>query len=520
MCKKPLWIVLALSAILLAPGAAFAELQNVEVGGSIEIFGNYYTPFYEVNTQTRVPAFLMPFRPIGPFGATSGIRSDKDGNSNAWVEQRTAINVKADFTNNVCAFIELDSIDVWGEDFRSNYITGADAVTPTNDDLEVYQAYIQVEELFDMPLRLRMGRQEIILGNGWLVGNNPAWDPLTYLSFDAIRLTYETETVTIDAFWAKLADTSPAEEDGDTDLYGIFATCRAMDPVMIDAYWLFLRDARSIQNTNFIAPLEHLEELFDVDGYDPTTIHTIGMRVYGETNGFDFDLEAAYQFGNAATAGSGFIPFPFLYGDDDAEYRNWAGHIELGYTIDMAWNPRVYIGAEYYGGRDDRDISRSDFRNPFDIPDASISFNRMFSDWESDWFLDGGALSNAWVGKAGVSVSPTEKLEAGLDLRYYETLDGFRQPYSGKVGQFYIPVLPFLFPYFDQGGDFELGFETSIWATYAYSEDLNFEIGWSHFFNADGMDKGAFSDANGLALFRGRDTKDGDYMYLGTTISF
>ena len=73
-------------------GVAFAELQNVEVGGKLRIRGNMFS---------------------------------LEDNDASFVEQRTMLNVKADFTNEVSAFIELDSYDIWGEDFRSNYLTGA-----------------------------------------------------------------------------------------------------------------------------------------------------------------------------------------------------------------------------------------------------------------------------------------------------------------------------------------------------------------------------------------------------------
>ena len=45
------------------------------------------------------------------------------------------------------AFIEIDSYDIWGEDFRSNYVTGVDARAASGDDVEMYQAYIEAEEM-------------------------------------------------------------------------------------------------------------------------------------------------------------------------------------------------------------------------------------------------------------------------------------------------------------------------------------------------------------------------------------
>ena len=160
------------------------------------------------------------------------------GHSNAFVEERTRLNVKADFTNQVSAFVELDSYDVWGEDFRSVYLTGQDLRAATGTDVEVYQSYIEANEMFGQPLRLRLGRQEMKLGSGWLVGSNNFAPLFTGLSFDGIRATYATELFSVDAFWAKLADLSPQEEDGDTDFYGVYASYLGIENVTVDAYWV------------------------------------------------------------------------------------------------------------------------------------------------------------------------------------------------------------------------------------------------------------------------------------------
>lgn len=517
--RKKLIFAALMCAVMVLPFAAHAELQNVEVGGSIEIYGNYYTPFWEVNPQTRIPAFFLPYRAIGGAGAVSGIRADGDGNSLSWVEQRTTVSVKADFTDDVCAFIELDSIDTWGEDFRSNYITGADSRAWTGDDVEVYQAYIQASNMFDTPVTMRVGRQELKFGSEWLVGNNPVWNPLTYLSFDAIRLTYDTEVFSLDAFAAKLAERSPLEEDGDTDFYGVYGTFKGIENMEIDAYWLFLRDGRRLNDTNFIAPLEWLEDVFDLDDYDVTNIHTVGMRFAGVWAGFDMEAEAAYQWGDANTVGATFIPNGELYGDDDAEYDTWAGNIEVGYTFDTVWQPRLWVGASYYGGEDERDITLIEWLNPFDRPEASVSFNRLFSSSEPDWYFDPGNLSNAWVGKGGVSLAPTESLTVGVDVLYFEALEAFDSPASIGMGGWLLPLAPAL-PFWTQEGETELGWETILWAEYAYTEDLTFVAGWTHLFAGEALDRGVFSGNNGLGFLNGRESEDGDYMYLGTTIKF
>ena len=162
-------------AVCLLASMAVAELQNVQVGGEIRIRGRYWRNGWDGIRETRIPNFFVPLRPIGPFGVTSLYDWSSQQNDRKIVEQRSALHVQADFTDDVCAYIDLHDWFLWGEDFRSDYVTGADFRANTSDDVEVYQAYIQAENLMSVDnLRLRIGRQDIVMGKGWLVGSHRA----------------------------------------------------------------------------------------------------------------------------------------------------------------------------------------------------------------------------------------------------------------------------------------------------------------------------------------------------------
>ena len=189
---------------------------------------------------------------------------------------------------------------------------------------------------------------------------------------------------------------------------------------------MWVRDATSLNDTNFIAPIEWLEDIFSLDDYDVTSLHTVGLRGAGTIGAFDFEAEAAYQFGDAGSAG--FLFKPFLYGDDDAEYDGlWGANVEVGYTFDFMWTPRVYLGGAYFDGEDERSISFFEWLNPFDRPESSVSFNRLFSNWEYSEFIENTDLSNAYVLRGGVSVHPTESVEALLAISYFKTLEQFSE---------------------------------------------------------------------------------------------
>jgi Alginate export len=508
---------------------AAAELQNVTVGGEVRIRGSYWRGSFNSRTQPdrvgpqlRVPAYFLQRRAIGDVVGGQNVISYYDWDSREsdyhLIEQRTAVRVQADFTNQVSAFIELDSFEVWGEDFRSDHVTGRDTRAATADDVEVYQAYIQVDDMFGIPLRARVGRQEIVLGDGWLVGNDLALPEFSGLTFDAIRLDYETDALRLTAFWAKLAEAGIVEEDGDTDLMGLYAAYQGLENISVEAYWLWLRDSASLNDTNYLWFVERLESWFGLDDYDVTNLHTVGLRAAGAVGALDYDVQGAYQFGEADRIG--FLFRPFDYGDDGATFDAWAMDVELGYTFDVAWQPRVYVGGAYFGGEDNRHVSFLEWVNSFDRPQASVSFNRLFSNKTYSLLFDEiGQMSNVWTVRAGVTASPAESIETGLEVAYFETLEPFDMPAFATLAGLRVPVAPAL-SFWTTACDAELGWEVSLWATYHYSEDLLFKAGWSHLFTGPGLEDGNYSDANGLGFNGGTDGDDADYFFIETVLSF
>ncbi|MBI4557806.1 MAG: alginate export family protein [Candidatus Hydrogenedentes bacterium] len=530
---RKITVIVAAACLLISSGLAYAELQNVVVGGKIRIRGNYYASDYTgpAAAEVRWPAGLLPGRPIGgPFnalGAVSFSDWDDDGNDAKYIEQRTLLNVRADFTDNVSAFIELDSYDLWGEDFRSNYITGNDlraagVANPftaggTTDDVEVFQSYIEANEMWGYPLRLRIGRQVLSFGSEWLVGSEENATGFFGTSFDAIRLTYATDQFSVDAWASKLAERSPIEEDGDVDFYGIYGSYKGIENLTLDAYWMFVRDAISLNDTNFVWPVEWVEDIIGVDDYDPTELHTVGLRAAGTFGAFDYDAEVAYQFGDADAIGSTFVPF--AYGDDDADFDAFAANLSIGYTFDMTYSPRLWLIAAYFEGEDNRDLSFWDWLNPFDRPQASVSFNRLFSTWEYSEFVVISDESNFYTVDVGVTFHPTEQLDVMVHAASFWAVEPFDAPVSFKVGKFRIPIAPALSFWTEENDDY-LWTEAGIYPTYRYSEDLTFSVGWCHVFTGNGLEEGSFNAFNGLAFNGGSDDDDSDYFFFETVLKF
>ncbi|MBX7254810.1 MAG: alginate export family protein [Candidatus Hydrogenedentes bacterium] len=506
---------------LLVQTSVWAELQNVEVGGKIRVRWRHWDYAYADDSrgEIRIPGNFLPRRPIGDErGVVSVFNWDDKGNDLDFTEILTLLSVKADFTDHVAAQIELESYDIFGEDFRSDYITGADSRANTNDDVEVVQAYIEADELYGTPLRLRVGRQKMEFGKGWIVGATASSGRSQ--PFDALRLTYSSDILDVDAWASVLAEGGVGEQDGDVDFYGVYATLKPIEPLSVSAYWLFVRDARSISDTNFVAPIEWLENWLGRDDYDPTTLHTVGTRLFGKAGNFDYDLELAYQFGEADAVGALFRPIGFNYGDDGAEFSAWGGDVEVGYSMELWWLRRAYIGGAYFGGEDNRDVDFFEWLLGTGSPDASVSFNRVFPSYTYTEILDRPRnMSNVWQARAGVELQATETISAKLELAYYEALEPFDMPAYVTFGDFRVPLAPALSFWTQEGGD-EIGFMSTLQVTYDYTEDLMFRATWQHLFSGDGTQDGAFITNNGLSSIMGTDDADADYFSLEAVLKF
>lgn len=429
--------LLAVALIAGLGGVAFAELQNVEIGGSIRIRGNYFN-------------------------------MDSLGDD-SFIEQRTRLNVKADFTQDVSAFVEFDYYDIWGEDFRSLYLTGADFRGGLND-VELYQAYIEARNLWGSPLSARVGRQELALGNQFLVGVKDVSAVFPGQSFDALRLTFANDLVSIDAIAAKLVENYGDFGEDDVDFYAVYGSYIGLEDVTLDAYWMFVRDDEGL--------------LANVLNGTTVDLHTIGLRGAGVIGGFDFELEAAYQFGDVDGVPSA-CPFPF--GTADVEFDEFAINAEMGYTFDASWQPRIFARFVYLGGGDpDNSLWSNDYTMPF---------NRLFSNVEYSEVLDQTALSNVLVYSLGMQALVTESLEMKVVGSYYQADE----------------------EYLNVGDD--LGWEVGLYADYYYSEDLVIRAGYAHFFGQDGLDAARITD-HGLGFWAGNSDDDYDYIFLETEIAF
>jgi len=202
---------------------------------------------------------------------------------------------------------------------------------PTDrDELDVHQAFVDLSLPPDPQygLTLRAGRQELAYGSQRIISVREG--PNVRQSFDAVRGIVRYGSWRVDAFIGHPAETNVGIFDDKTDekrrLWGVYAVGPLLAPALnVDAYYLGFSRQDAKFDTGVIA-----HELR----------HSLGTRLWGRAQGWDYNLEALYQFGNFGRG----------------EIQAWTAASDVGYTAHaLPLEPRLGLKADVISGNRDPD---------------------------------------------------------------------------------------------------------------------------------------------------------------------
>jgi len=334
--------------VAIASAPAFAEVQNVRVGGDLTTYGFIRENLRLSDDHTNGVG--------GPTGNTIGSGSDE------FAQSHVGLNVSADLTDNVSADVRLLHQRVWG----SHSSDATDAASGNPDQVDVASAFVTLEEFLYAPLTLKIGRQPLWYGKGFIVGGrllagdvdpeqNLASDEVSgHNGFDAIRATLDApagvEGITVDGLYAQVSENVVSAND-DVKLYGVNVGWKGdASNAEAEVYYFLKRD-------NDRAALPSRDE-------GKGSVSTLGIRGSGEpvTNIMTWG-ELAMQFGKRANtpnalspAGSKaegtdhFIDAEGVAGDSQ---QAWAVDVGVDYAMpDTTWTPK--FGGEwiFYSGKE------------------------------------------------------------------------------------------------------------------------------------------------------------------------
>lgn len=331
--------------------------------------------------------------------------------------------------------------------------------------------YLKYKHLFSVdPIGLEgvtvvLGRQPLKYGKQRLLGD-PNWGNIGQ-AFDAVKAKLHFHDLDVDLFGGMKVDKKiPREHD---DLYeggakdriaGYYAKYKGIENMKVEQYLL----QRKTNKSKSFGPSASGE----LDEY------TAGARVSGKVgeSGFDYDFEAAYQWGDM----------------DDLDISAWMAVAVLGYTFDHEWDPRIAFEIDYASG--DSDSSDGE-RNTFD--NLHPTNHALYG------YMDRASLQNIKIYSLQSSAKPMDKLKLQTNLHfiYLDTPNDYLYDAGRKALRT------------STSSDYSryVGNELDFTAKYKLTEYANLLMGYSHFFAGEYLKDTGADD-------------DGDYAYVQTTVNF
>ncbi|MBZ0253579.1 MAG: alginate export family protein, partial [Candidatus Methylomirabilis sp.] len=433
------------------------------------------------------PEYGRRFFPTGPV--------DLKGSNDVLTRLRSDLWVDVRPHETLRAFVKVRDVRDWGDE-PSTVSTGT-----KDESTDLYEGYLEIIKPFDVPVKVRGGRQAIAHANERLVG------PLDWLnngrSFDAARLWVDggggdfangaPGEWLLDGFFAQINE-EPGPGDDDGYFGGALASVKIAAPVSFEAFTYVLTDGATS------APVAGTAGLGG--GGEELTLWTSGGRVEwsvgdlktGSAAQLKGDAFGAVQYGNFG---------PRRVEDAFAAYATVSAGVPL-WEAASAW-----LGYEYSygsGDNDPGDKKLSTFSNLFPTNHMYYGYMDLFS------------LQNLSHHQVGLAVIPCESVKIALDGHWFfldEERDAWYRATGAAVAR-------------DPSGrsSRDLGEEIDLTVWYTYNQYLKFMAGYSHFFPgtfarkvAQSGGAGAVSGNPALAA-NVKGFRDADWAYVQVLLAY
>jgi hypothetical protein len=465
-------------------GNVYSEFaKKVKLGGQIRTRAEYANGFYQTptNNGTLGGAARTPNQAATPHASEA---TDDD-----YVMNQTRIWADADVNEHLRVFIQLQDSRVFGAEGST---VGSAIVGAENSVFDLHQGYFDLRKLFDSPLTVRVGRQEIVWGDHRVIGNF-VWSNYGRV-FDGGRFLWDTDSIHAEVIATKVDEDGYFGVDGsnnsDENMYAAQLAFKKLVPGALLELMYIQKNDQDASATNATLLATGYAEPNDPDGsasnHPGVVIHDIGARIDGKLpnlDAVDYTLESHGQFGD--------------YGNQDQEAWAFAGR--TGYTFkNCAWTPR--IGFEYAFASGDDDQTDNDHE----------TFDNLYptNHWQGNYgFIDLVSWQNLHDFRGNIKVVPTNKMTVQVDYHYYlldEEEDGWYLANLSLATP--RPLNPDGSSAFDDSDD-ELAQEVDLTVSYDLYKNVKILAGYSWFGAGDWIENNV-------------DDIDSNWFYLQTTVTF
>lgn len=312
------------------------------------------------------------------------------------------------------------------------------------DELALQQAFADI--LFDVgqdsQLTLRGGRQMLGFGAQRLVSPLPWANAMR--AWDGVSAILEHSEWKTHAFWTQFAPVQKFDfntSDRQTQFFGAYATgpLNKERGINADAYFLGLDQSDATNTFNGTTGAERR--------------YTVGGRLFGKLPHMpvDYDVEAAYQFGDLGAA----------------EINAYMFAAQAGYRFGGASAPRAFIGFDYASGDKSAGGDVQTFNHLFPLGHAFLGY------------IDSVGRQNVIALNTGLTLQPVDKLTLSGALHFFWREDTSDALYNAGGSVVRAGNL---------SSERYIGSEIDLTATYKLDPHTTLQVGYSHFFTGDFVD--------------------------------
>ncbi len=343
------------------------------------------------------------------------------------IEQRVRLSHTAELTDGVTVGITGEGTGLWGSQESAFSSEGAEG---TGD---VPEAYVNFQDIRNTDWSVKVGRQHLNLGRGFLISDNEK-----EISYDALLVTGEYPTWTINLIASKLEES---------------------------------QTLKGIRNRTLVADADWNLYILDVAWHDENILPlTLGGYVLYGDDGTDLERKPLVFGGRAEYTGdiwAAWAEGAYETGDyGDQDLAAWAIDVGASVTFESSWSPKLKAGYTFASG--DEGDSLGDYEGFLPLGQYRYYGHSLSP-----------SMSNIHIFNASASVQPNDYWNLAID--YYHYIQD--EEVAGPVGN---PILtdPGIMKS-TTGLDENLGDEVDVSATLNYTDGVKAQVLLAYFMPGD-----------------------------------
>jgi hypothetical protein len=457
--------LLALGVVaLMAPPVAVAadDEKPFTIHGEVRARGEYDNNAGDLTDQSATTAF------------------DSDDGA-FFFPYRIRIAAEGSFTKHVGAYIEFQNTGVFGGDSdgprKTNFMQNDNTFGDIGNDsaVEMYQGYVTLNQLWSKSFSLRIGRQEIVLGNEFIMGDEDFYGGISH---DGVVAMWDFKKVDITGWYTRAFEDSVsnvvADLPPDIGGYYYFHNGDAANHEMFGGY------------ATFGVGKNQVVDVYLTSNNDRGTggrYQTVGGRYARDgwdKKGFIWNVEVAQQFGNESAA-------KITGNPDDVKASGTGGEGWFGFQFKGKKNTHKFYGRVEYATGNKTPTSGFD--------DKDEGFLGLYGEFHNragrgDWFRVQG---NDTTYGLGTTTLGSTFLTTGLIAWSVGYTGMFNDKH--EIGA----------AYWDYSAEEDngnpdgshLGTAFDVWYGYNYSKNVAIEASYSNFSPDDALTNASFASAFG-----------------------